>query len=63
MMHIHTYAIKINIKDILKAWVKNDRAEVTLKEKPAFVTSQTKMICRIETRVSISLEKGDNIQN
>lgn len=59
MMHIHTYASEISIKDIVKAWVKNDRQEVTLKEKPAFVRSQTKMICRIETRGPISLEKFD----
>ena len=25
MMHIHTYASEISIKDIVKAWVKNDR--------------------------------------
>ena len=62
MMHIHTYHDEVVIKDIVKAWEKNDRGEVTEKQKPQFVRSQTKMICRITTKGPVSLEKFDAIQ-
>lgn len=62
MMHIHTYHDEVVIKDIVKAWEKNDRGEVTEKQKPQFVRSQTKMICRITTKGPVSLEKFDQIQ-
>lgn len=62
MMHIHTYHDEVIIKDIVKAWEKNDRGDVTEKHKPQFVRSQTKIICRITTKGPISLEKFENIQ-
>ena len=62
MMHIHTYHDEVVIKDIVKAWEKNDRGEVKEKLKPQFVRSQTKMICRVTTKGPISLEKFDAIQ-
>lgn len=62
MMHIHTYHDEVFIKDIVKAWEKNDRGEVTEKMKPQFVRSQTKMICRIQTKGPVSLEKFEVIQ-
>lgn len=62
MMHIHTYHDEVVIKDIVKAWEKNDRGEVTEKQKPQFVRSQTKMICRITTKGPVSLEKFDIMQ-
>ena len=62
MMHIHTYHDEVILKDIVKAWEKNDRGEVTEKQKPQFVRSQTKIICRIQTKGPVSLEKFDVIQ-
>lgn len=62
MMHIHTYHDEVTIKDIVKAWEKNDRGEVTEKLKPQFVRSQTRIICRIQTKGPVSLEKFDVMQ-
>jgi peptide chain release factor subunit 3 len=62
MMHIHTYHDEVTIKDIVKAWEKNDRGEVTEKMKPQFVRSQTRIICRIQTKGPVSLEKFDVMQ-
>jgi len=62
MMHIHTYHDEIIIKDIVKAWEKNDRGIVTEKSKPQFVRSQTRILCRIQTKGPVSLEKFDVIQ-
>ena len=34
MMHIHTYHDEVIIKDIVKSWDKNDRGEVSERNKP-----------------------------
>ena len=62
MMHIHTYHDEVIIKDIVKSWEKNDRGDVTEKMKPQFVRSQTRILCRIQTKGPVSLEKFDVIQ-
>lgn len=63
IMHIHTFADEIIIKDIVKSWERNDRGEVTEKTKPAIVRSQTKIICRVQTsKGPVSLEKFDQLQ-
>ena len=62
MMHIHTYHDAVVIKDIVKAWEKNDRGEVKEKLKPQFVRSQTRMVARVTTKGPISLEKFEAIQ-
>jgi hypothetical protein len=46
-LHIHTVADEAVIKDILVSWEKNDKGEVTEKQKPQFVMSFSKMLCRI----------------
>lgn len=62
MMHVHTWQDDVIIKDIVKVWERNDRGEVTEKIKPQFVRSQCKIICRIQVKTCVSLEKFDVIQ-
>jgi len=62
MMHIHTYHDEVILKDIVKAWERNDRGEETEKNKPQFVRSQSRILCRIQTKGPVSLEKFDVIQ-
>lgn len=58
-MHIHTVAEEANIKEILVAYEKNEKGEIIEKQKPQFAKSFTKMICRIQTRIPIPLEKSE----
>ena len=59
ILHIHTVADDCVIKEILTSWEKNDKGEVTEKVKPQFTKSFSKIICRIQTRIPICLEKHD----
>ena len=61
ILHIHTVADEATIKDIIVAYEKNEKGEITEKQKPQFTKSYAKMICRIQTRVPIPLEKHDTI--
>jgi translation elongation factor EF-1alpha len=47
ILHIHTVADECEIKDILVAYEKNDKGEITEKVKPQFTKSFSKIICRI----------------
>lgn len=62
MMHVHTWQDEVIVKDIVKSWEKNDRGDVIEKLKPQFVRSQSKIICRIQVKTCVSLEKFDVIQ-
>jgi len=57
ILHIHTVADDATIKDILVAYEKNDKGDVTEKQKPQFTKSFAKIIARIQTRIPIPLEK------
>lgn len=61
ILHIHTVADEATVKDILVSYEKNDKSDVMEKQKPQFVRSNAKMICRIQTRIPIALEKHDVI--
>lgn len=61
VIHIHTVADDAVIKDLLVAYEKNDRGEITEKIKPQFTTSFSRVICRIQTRIPIALEKHDTM--
>jgi peptide chain release factor subunit 3 len=61
ILHIHTVADEATIKDIVVAYEKNDKGDVTEKQKPQFTKSFAKMICRIQTRVPIPLEKHETL--
>jgi peptide chain release factor subunit 3 len=62
IIHIHTVADEAIIKDIICSFEKNDKQEVNRKEKPHFVRSFTKILCRISTRIPIPIEKFDTIE-
>jgi len=62
IMHIHTFADEVVIKDIVRSYEKNDRGEVTEKHKPQFARSQTKIIARVAPKTPIALEKFETIQ-
>lgn len=61
MLHIHTVADEATIKDIMVAYEKNERGDVIEKQKPQFTKSYARMICRVQTRIPIALEKHDTI--
>ncbi len=47
VLHIHTVADEVSIKEILISYEKNEKGDIIEKQKPQFVKSFTKMICRI----------------
>jgi sulfate adenylyltransferase subunit 1 (EFTu-like GTPase family) len=58
MMHIHTYADEINIKEIKWALEKEkDTGELVKKEAPKFTRSFAKCLVRISTKTPIPVEK------
>eukprot|EP00347_Sterkiella_histriomuscorum_P000426 403375909 len=59
ILHIHTVAEEASIKDLISSVEKNDKGDAVEKLKPQFVQSYAKVICRIQTRVPIPLEKFD----
>jgi len=61
MIHIHTVADEVTIKDILVSYEKNEKGEIQEKQKPQFTKSFSKIICRVQTRIPIPLEKHDVI--
>lgn len=62
VLHIHTVADDAQIKDILVSYEKNDKGEVIEKQKPQFVMMNSRMICRIQTRLPIPIEKHDTLE-
>ena len=61
ILHIHTVSDEATIKDIIVAYEKNEKGERIEKQKPQFTKSFSKIICRIQTRVPIPLEKYETI--
>ena len=59
MIHIHTVADEATITDLLVSYEKTERGDIIEKQKPQFARSQTKILCRIQTRIPIALEKSD----
>lgn len=59
ILHIHTVADEATIKEILVAYEKNEKGEIIEKIKPQFTKSFSRVICRIQTRIPIPLEKHD----
>jgi peptide chain release factor subunit 3 len=62
ILHIHTVAEECVVKDIMIAYEKNDKGEVVEKVKPQFTKSFARIICRIQTRVPVCLEKHDALE-
>lgn len=61
IMHIHTYNDEIIIKDIIRSEEINDKGANVVKHKPQFAKSQSKIICRVEPKNPVALEKFDVI--
>jgi len=63
MMHIHTWSDDIFIKDIVRSIEKAEKegGEDIVKEKPKYTKSFTRMICRIQMRGPVCLEKFDEM--
>jgi hypothetical protein len=61
VMHIHTWADEITIKDIVKSIEVDKQGKEVVKDKPQFAKGQTKIICRIAPRTQVSLEKFETI--
>ena len=59
ILHLHTVADECTIKEILVSYEKIDKGERQEKQKPQFARSFAKIICRIQTRIPIALEKYD----
>ena len=61
ILHLHTVADDATIKDILVTYDKNERGEEVEKQKPQFAKSFARIICRIQTRIPICLEKHEHM--
>jgi peptide chain release factor subunit 3 len=62
ILHIHTVAIECSIQEILLSYEKSEKGEDRVeKQKPKFARSFAKIICRIQTRIPIALEKHDTV--
>jgi hypothetical protein len=61
IMHIHTVSEEAFIKDIMISYEKNEKGEVVTKIKPQYSRSFSKIICRVQTRIPIALEKYETI--
>ena len=61
ILHIHTVSDEVTVKEILVSYEKNDKGEVIEKQKPQYSRSFSKIICRIQTRIPIALEKHDQV--
>jgi peptide chain release factor subunit 3 len=61
IMHLHTVSEDVTLKDIVVAYEKDDKGEVTEKKNPKFTRSGARIIARITTRVPVALEKFEQI--
>ena len=61
ILHLHTVADDATIKDVLVTYDKNERGEEVEKQKPQFAKSFARIICRIQTRIPICLEKYEHM--
>ena len=59
ILHMHTITDEATIKEILVSYEKNDKGEVIEKLRPQLTRSFSKIICRIQMRIPIPLEKHD----
>lgn len=59
MIHIHTFSDEVSIKDIVWSEEKDvNTKELTKKERPKFVRSFAKLLCRMTSNKPIPLEKA-----
>jgi hypothetical protein len=61
ILHIHTVSDDATIKEILISYEKNEKGEIVEKQMPKYAKSFNRIICRIQTRIPIPLEKHDTM--
>lgn len=61
ILHIHTVADEATIKEILVSYEKTEKGDIIEKQKPQYAKSFNRMICRIQTRIPIPLEKNETM--
>lgn len=61
VMHIHTLSEEIEIRDLISSEDNGEKGEIIIKERPQFVKTGQKVICRITSRNPVALEKFDQI--
>jgi len=61
IMHAHTFNDEVIIKDIVKAYERNDKGEETVKDKPQYARGNSRIICRITPKNPIAIEKFESI--
>lgn len=62
IMHIHTYNDEVIIKDLLTVTELDEKGESVIRQKPQFARSQCKVLCRIQPKNPVALEKFESIQ-
>ena len=61
ILHIHTVSDEATIKEILTSYEKNEKGDIVEKQMPKYAKSFNRIICRIQTRIPIPLEKHDTM--
>jgi peptide chain release factor subunit 3 len=59
VIHLHTIAMEVTIKDLVMAWDKNELGEEIEKKQPKFAKSNQRIICRISSKIPMAMEKFD----
>lgn len=61
IMHIHTFSDEIVISDLIRSEETNEKGEMVVKQRPQFARSHSRLICRIEAKAPVALEKFEAI--
>lgn len=59
ILHLHTVAEEASVKELILVHERTDKGELVEKAKAQFAQSFAKVICRIQIRVPVALEKAD----
>lgn len=59
ILHLHTVAEEASVKELILVHERTDKGELVEKAKAQFAQSFARVICRIQTRVPVALEKAD----
>jgi peptide chain release factor subunit 3 len=61
IIHIHNVSEEVTIKEILISFEKTEKGEIIEKQRPQYAKSFNRIICRIQIRIPIPLEKYDTM--
>ena len=62
VMHIHTASDDIIISELIRSEETGEKGELIVKQRPKFARSHTRLICRLESKNPLALEKFEHIQ-